>query len=183
MCRNVSGLYYWTFWLKRIYATDILAYPCVKAISSCWSDFLCTLLEGFVRVTKCFWTLPCDWKGRTLVLKAYQRTLASKLRLWSGLSDFLYSTKVRQAFYEIGDTNKIGYEINGKGSVWFLSWFHNLRLSRLERKVSSLSSGNDESSEMTDPDSLAALMESLKYQQEVVELERKVSLHNEWMLH
>ena len=49
--------------------------------------------------------------------------------------------------------------------------------------MSSLSSGNDESSEMTDPDSVAALMESLKYQQEVVELERKVSLHNEWMLH
>ena len=38
---------------------------------------------------------------------------------------------------------------------------------------------------MTDPDSVAMLMENLKYQQEVVELERKVSLYfinvDEWL--
>ena len=76
-----------------------------------------------------------------------------------------------------------GYEIPEYDWFDFSADFTPWPLSRLESRVSSLSSGNDESSEMTDPDSLAALMESLKYQQEVVELERKVSLHNEWMLH
>ena len=56
--------------------------------------------------------------------------------------------------------------------------FLDLCLSRLESKVSGLSCGNDESSEIRDPDNVEALMESLKYQQEVVELERKVSLYN-----